>query len=90
MPRYLAWVGGPGGAGGARRGAGVPSIGHFYGKVVDAKTGKGMDGASIQLIQNKYDPVKHAPKDTIISGMITRRKGAISAWRISRSSATSA
>ena len=67
-----------GGPGGARRGAGIPSIGHFYGKVVDAKTGKGMDGVSIQLIQSKYDPAKHGPKDTLISGMITRRSGEFS------------
>ena len=66
------------GMGAARRGPGVPSIGHFYGKVVDSKTGKGMDGASIQLIQSKYDPVKHAPKDTIIAGMITGRRGEFS------------
>jgi outer membrane receptor protein involved in Fe transport len=67
------------GAGGARgRGPGggqIPSIGHFYGKVVDAKTGKGMDGASIQLIQSKYNPSTHAPKDTILSGEITGKRG---------------
>jgi outer membrane receptor protein involved in Fe transport len=65
-----------GGGGGGRRGGGqIPAIGHFYGKVVDAKSNKGMDGASIQLIQTKYDPATHAQKDTIISGMITSRKG---------------
>src|ERR1700742_2126180 len=56
-----------GGGGGARRGGGqIPAIGHFYGKVVDAKSNKGMDGASVQLIQSKYDPVTHAQKDTIL------------------------
>ena len=67
----------PMGGGGGRRGAGgqVPSIGHFYGKVVDSKTGKGMDGVSVQLIMTKFDPVKHAQKDTVIGGMITERKG---------------
>src|ERR1700761_6610150 len=65
-----------GGGGGARRGgAQIPAIGHFYGKVVDAKSNKGMDGASVQLIQSKYDPVTHTQKDTILSGMITGRKG---------------
>ena len=29
------------------------SIGHFYGKVVDAKTGKGLEAVSVSLIQNK-------------------------------------
>jgi len=61
----------PMGAGGARRGmgGGPPSIGHFYGKIVDAKTGKGMDGASVQLIQTR------GQKDTVVGGMITGRHG---------------
>jgi outer membrane receptor protein involved in Fe transport len=68
---------GGGAGGGARRGQGgqVPSIGHFYGKVIDAKTGKGMDGASVQLILTKYDAVKHNQKDTVVGGMITEHKG---------------
>ena len=68
----------PMGAGaGGRRGPGgqVPAIGHFYGKVVDAKTGKGMDGASVQLVQSKYSQATHALKDTIVGGMITSRRG---------------
>ena len=66
----------PMGGGGARRGGGqAPAIGHFYGKVVDSKTNKGMDGASVQLIQTKYDPATHAQKDSVINGMITGRKG---------------
>src|SRR6185312_1776542 len=66
----------PMGGGAGRRGGGqIPAIGHFYGKVEDAKTNKGMDGASVQLIQTKYDPATHKQKDTIISGMITSRKG---------------
>src|SRR5882757_6054611 len=51
------------------------NIGHFYGRVVDAKTDKGMDGASVQLIQSKFDTVTRKRKDTVISGMITGRKG---------------
>ncbi len=69
----------PMGGGAGRRGMGqAPSIGHFYGKVVDAKTGKGVDGASVQLIQSKFDTVTHAKKDTVISGMITGRRGEFS------------
>lgn len=64
-----------GGGAGRRGGAQIPAIGHFYGKVQDAKTNKGMDGASVQLIQTKYDPATHKQKDTVISGMITGRKG---------------
>ena len=77
---YTGWAQMPGGGGGGRMGAGLgngqaPSIGHFYGKIVDAKTGKGMDGVSIQLIQSKFDTVTRKRKDTIIAGMITGRKG---------------
>jgi len=71
-----AQIPGVGGARGRGPGGGqIPSIGHFYGKVVDAKTGKGMDGASIQLIQSKDNPSTHAPKDTILSGEITGKRG---------------
>jgi outer membrane receptor protein involved in Fe transport len=66
-----------GAGGGGRRGPGgqIPAIGHFYGKVVDSKTGKGMDGASVQLVQSKFDPATHSQKDTIIGGQITSRRG---------------
>ena len=68
------------GGGGGRRGPGgqVPAIGHFYGKVVDSKTGKGMDGASVQLILSKFDQATNSRKDTVISGMITHRNGEFS------------
>lgn len=66
----------PMGGGGARRGGGAaPQIGHFYGKVVEEKTNKGMDGVSVQLIQSKFNPVTHGQKDTIVAGMITGRRG---------------
>ncbi len=70
----------PGGGGAGRGGRpgganGQANIGHFYGKVVEAKTGKGMDGASVQLVQSKMDATTHKQKDTIISGMITGRRG---------------
>ncbi|HEY8969210.1 MAG TPA: carboxypeptidase regulatory-like domain-containing protein, partial [Puia sp.] len=70
----------PGMGGGRQRGGAmgngqVPSIGHFYGRVVDAKTGKGLDGSSVELIQSKFDTVTRKRRDTVISGMITTRKG---------------
>src|SRR5450755_2040695 len=69
----------PGSGGGGRQGGGFgggqSNIGHFYGKVVEAKTDKGMDGVSIQLIQSKFDTVTRKRRDTVISGMITGRKG---------------
>ena len=63
------------GGGGRRAGFGgsVPSIGHFYGKIEDAKTNKGLDGVSVMLIQSKFDTVSKKAKDTVISGMITSK-----------------
>ncbi|HTS45208.1 MAG TPA: outer membrane beta-barrel family protein [Puia sp.] len=78
MCSYVAIAQYPGGtAGGARRGFGgqVPSIGHFYGKIVDEKTNKGLDGVSVQLIQTKFDQATKKTKDTVVSGMITESKG---------------
>src|SRR5215831_9131675 len=67
----------PGAQGQGRRGFGgqVPSIGHFYGKVVDARNNKGLDGVSVILIQSKFDTVSKKRKDTVVSGMITESKG---------------
>jgi outer membrane receptor protein involved in Fe transport len=59
----------PGGGGQA------PSIGHFYGKVVDSKTGKGIDGVSVQLVRSKFDTATRKPKDVAIAGMITGKHG---------------
>lgn len=68
-------MGGGGRPGGGFGNGQASNIGHFYGKIVDAKTDKGMDGVSIQLIQSKFDTVTRKRRDTVISGMITGRKG---------------
>jgi len=73
-----AQVPGMGGNGRQRGGFGGgqgANIGHFYGKVVDSKTDKGIDGVSVQLIQSKFDTVTRKRRDTVIAGMITGRKG---------------
>ncbi len=62
----------PGGRGGQM------NIGHFYGKLVDGKTNKGVDAASVQLIQNKFDSVSKTRKDVIIAGQLTTPKGEFS------------
>ena len=61
--------GGPGG-GGANM-----NMGHFYGKIVDAKTNKPIEAVSIQLISAKFDTVLKKRKDTVISGMLTTKGG---------------
>ena len=60
----------PGGGGGGGRGAGGGgganmNMGHFYGKVVDSKTNKGVEGASVQLIGSQGGgPRTNAPGAT--------------------------
>jgi outer membrane receptor protein involved in Fe transport len=64
------------------KGAGSPrpqmNIGRFYGRIVDGKTDKGFDAASVQLIATKFDPVNHTNKDTVVSGMLTKKSGEFS------------
>lgn len=61
--------------GGNRGAAGQQMVGRLYGKIVDSITGKSIDAASIQLIQNKYDSVAKKRKDVIIGGMLTSSNG---------------
>jgi hypothetical protein len=48
---------------------------HFYGKVVDGKTNKGIDGASIELVQSKFDTVTKKRKDVAIKAQLTQSNG---------------
>lgn len=60
----------PPGAGGQNM-----NIGHLYGKIVDEKTGKGIDGATVQLIGNRFDSVTRKMKQAILNTQITKSKG---------------
>lgn len=67
----------PGGGmpgGGARNGQNM-NIGRVYGKIVDAKTNKGVEGVSVQFIQSKMDTATKKRKDTVLAGMFTRNNG---------------
>src|SRR5687768_9559266 len=55
---------------GARRQPG----GRIYGKVIDAKTNKGFDAASVQIIK-KVPDVLGGSKDSVIAGMLTPSNG---------------
>jgi outer membrane receptor protein involved in Fe transport len=61
----------PAGAGGQQN----MNIGHLYGKIVDDKTGKGIDGATVQLIGNKFDTVTKKMKQVILNTQITKAVG---------------
>ncbi|MDH7460398.1 TonB-dependent receptor [Chitinophagaceae bacterium 26-R-25] len=65
----------PGGGGGQRRTGGGNMTGRMYGKIVDEKTNKGIDAATIELIQSKFDTLTRKRKDTVITGMLTRSNG---------------
>ncbi|HEY0433596.1 MAG TPA: outer membrane beta-barrel protein, partial [Chitinophagaceae bacterium] len=49
--------------------------GGLYGKIIDSITGKPIDAASVQLIQNKFDTATHQRKEVAINGMLTRSNG---------------
>jgi outer membrane receptor protein involved in Fe transport len=48
--------------------------GRFYGRVVDASN-KGIEAASVFLIQNKMDSATKQPQEVIVSGMLTTSNG---------------
>ena len=59
----------PGGAGG------FSANGRFYGRIVDAKTNKGVDASSVQLIQIKTNPQTKEKTESILSGQLTKSNG---------------
>ncbi len=64
-----------GGGGGRGNGQGRVNTGHFYGKVVDSLSGKGIEFASVQLFQEKWDSATAAKKLSIAGGMLTEANG---------------
>ena len=58
--------------GGARS---SPAIGHFYGKVVDAKTNRGLDGTSVQLVMAVFNAASRTRRDSVVRGTITPSNG---------------
>lgn len=65
-------AGGRGGAAGAGQNM---NIGHFYGKIVDSKTNKGIEGVTVQLRGNKFDTVTKKMKEAILGTIITKTNG---------------
>lgn len=50
------------------------NTGHIYGKVVDAD-GKALAGASLMIMQKKFDSATKKAKDVLVKGMITKSNG---------------
>ena len=61
--------------GGGNRGQGQSITGRLYGKIVESISGKPVEYASVQLIQNKLDTITKQRKETVIGGMLTRANG---------------
>src|SRR6476659_3526611 len=51
-----------------------PPIGRLYGKVVDS-TGKGIQDASVLLLQNKFDTATKKNKEVLLRGVNTQANG---------------
>jgi outer membrane receptor protein involved in Fe transport len=58
---------------GANRGGGQMT-GRFYGRIVDASN-KGVEAASVLLVQNKMDTASKQRKEVVIGGMLTAANG---------------
>ncbi|MCC6286315.1 MAG: TonB-dependent receptor [Chitinophagaceae bacterium] len=56
-------------------GAGGNMAGRFYGKIIDAASNKGIDAASVQLLQSRMDSVSNKRKDISVAGQLTTSKG---------------
>ena len=61
-----------------RGGQGMNTTGRFYGKIVDESTNKGIEAASVLLIQSKTDSASGQKKDVTIAGQLTTSKGEFS------------
>lgn len=64
--------------GGGRPGGGQMPNGRFYGKVVESKSGKPIEYASVQLVQNRMDTATKKRKEVVVSGMLTKANGEFS------------
>ncbi len=51
------------------------NIGHFYGKIVDSKTNKGIAAVTVQLTGNKFDTATKKIKQAILNTVITENHG---------------
>jgi hypothetical protein len=49
--------------------------GSLYGKLIDSKTSKPIEYASVQLLANRMDSVTKKRKEVTVAGMLTRANG---------------
>jgi outer membrane receptor protein involved in Fe transport len=53
-------------------------VGRFYGKIIDANTGKSAEYCSVQLVGMQFDTVAKRPKEGIVGGQLTGENGEFS------------
>lgn len=49
--------------------------GVLYGKIIDAATQKGIEGATIQLVQNRFDTLTGKKKELVLATQLSNKKG---------------
>ncbi len=55
-------------------GKSIPNMGHIYGKIVDS-SGRGLSGATVILLQSKFDTATKKRKDVLLKGLSTGNAG---------------
>ena len=65
------------GAATGKPGQQVPNMGHIYGKITDS-TGAAINGASVLLLQNRFDSATKKRKDILLKGKTTKSNGEFS------------
>jgi ferric enterobactin receptor len=65
------------GAANGKAGQQAPNMGHIYGKITDS-TGAPVNGASVLLLQNRYDTATKKRKDVLFKGITTKANGEFS------------
>ncbi len=71
---------GPGGGGAMKS---MTKVGHFYGKVVDSVTGKGIPFVAVQLTGQKWDSASQSVKNVVVAGQLTGDNGEFSLSKLS-------
>ena len=77
LTTLTSWAQFPGAPAGGKGGQQIPNMGHIYGKVTDT-AGKPMEGASVVLLQNKFDTVTKKRKEILLKGIVTKANGEFS------------
>ncbi|MFI5135494.1 MAG: TonB-dependent receptor domain-containing protein, partial [Chitinophagales bacterium] len=54
------------------------NVGHFYGKIVDGKTNKAVEYATVQLFHFGFDTVSKKQKNMLVAGALTETNGEFS------------